>query len=318
MPHPSNFHEFARNKGYESGRERVLDDEVSDHLTPWLLNWCLNQATGGKSKSASASKLGQPAVRFCLRRRISATNLKDLRNALILRPFLMLVYINDEAERLIKNRRNLKRNYEKGVIEEFRFQSSDKLIRNTLRVVDTYLDDGGSAWQIDWEAGGLRRRVDQEMQVIYDNAVQVEDAISEYVREAWRKAWGFQPDGDGAYRDAVDALEATFGSVVLPNSDDQTLGKIVSALTDKTSKWEVGLLDHSVKATRGTPIDGVQQLAALLDWIWRGSQRHGKPDEYVENTLTEARDAVILAVALIQLQRRDFLREAGKQRQGES
>lgn len=312
------FHEFARDQGFTAKDDYALDEEVGRHLIPWLLDWCLGQAAQDQQSMVYIRDLNRSAVRFCLQHKLSVTDLNQLESAFRQKPILMLMYIHAEAERLIGVWQDTKEQSRRGEIEQSQLENAKKFISQRLHPVDGYLDDGGSAWQVDWENGGLRSRIVPETQGVYNNAVTPDDAISEYLREAWRKAWGFKPDGDGAYRDAVDALEAAFGAIVLPNSDDRTLGKIVKALTDKPSKWDAGLPDHSVRASRGEAIDGVQNLATLLDWIWRGSQRHGKPDEYVENTLSEARDAVVLAVALIQLQRRNFLYDAGSQRSSEA
>ena len=160
-----------------------------------------------------------------------------------------------------------------------------------------HLRDGHSAWQVKDDVSGLTLRVPPEEEEAYQDAIGPGDQASEYLINAWDAARRHnQPSAKEAYGDAVNAIEAVLAPIVIPDDPLPSLGKIIPALRDKPEKWDTRF--------RGT--ETVEALEGLLEELWRtnGSRHAGMP----ANTLEQAQDAVTIAVAVVALTRRGFLK----------
>ena len=155
-----------------------------------------------------------------------------------------------------------------------------------------------SAWRVKDDASGLALRVSPEEEEAYRDAISPGDETSGYLAAAWDAAWRReQPSAKEAYDGAVNAIEAVLAPIVIPNESKPTLGKIIGELKARHNqgKWDTRF--------RGT--ETVQALKGLLYELWQTNGRHaGMP----ANTLEQAQDAVTIAVAVVALTRRGFLK----------
>ena len=138
----------------------------------------------------------------------------------------------------------------------------------------------------------LVRRLDPTVvRVIADTAAQ--SPAGPLLDSAWRNAYALHPTT--AYRDAVRAVEQVACPLILPNDRAATLGKVNAHLRDTGQRWSFVLVDR----TGATTID---PLLGLLQRLWVGQvSRHGGSQNSRDQTLDEARAAVHLAAALVQL-----------------
>ena len=96
--------------------------------------------------------------------------------------------------------------------------------------LDEWLDRGGSAWRA--TERGLERRVDETLRATAESIFEAGDRPAYYLKDAWQKAWGRNPDESGAYREAVRAVEAAYAPIVSPKSERATLGTIIGDITN--------------------------------------------------------------------------------------
>ena len=125
----------------------------------------------------------------------------------------------------------------------------------------------------------------------------MKDRPADYLKGAWHKAWGRDPDPSGAYREAVRAVEAAYAPIVSPKNELATLGTIIRDIRNKPSKF-------SVRLQADEPEQNVGRLLSTLELLWKSQlDRHGSPDEEVplNVSLEEAQDAVALATTLVHL-----------------
>lgn len=92
-----------------------------------------------------------------------------------------------------------------------------------------------------------------------------------------------------AYSEAVKAIETAAAPVVIPNDPKPTLGKVISAIEAKPSKFKVAIEDDHAGEI-GPVVD-------LMRMVWRGhAGRHGGPGP----TKPQAEMAVHAASTLVQ------------------
>ena len=153
-----------------------------------------------------------------------------------------------------------------------------------------------SAWRVKDDASGLALRVSPEEEEAYRDAISPGDETSGYLAAAWDAAWRRNdPNIDEAYRNSVKAIESALKPIVSPDNGVATLGTIAGDINAKPEKWN----------TRFRGAETVQALRDLLYELWKTDSRHaGMPP----NTLEQAQDAVTIAVAVVALTRRGFLK----------
>jgi hypothetical protein len=163
--------------------------------------------------------------------------------------------------------------------------------------IQELLVKGGSAWEAHPNGDGsgcqlVRRAIGPVSESIADLRPVSARAHSHLVT-AWTKLVGRSPDPSSAYREAIRAVEVVAAPVVTPDDKVATLGKIITAMRDKPSKWTVDLVE-------ATP-EQVTEMAAM---IWQSQfDRHGTHDEAVPlNVSQEQADAAVhIAIALVRL-----------------
>ena len=153
------------------------------------------------------------------------------------------------------------------------------------------LAEGGSAWRA--TADGLERRVDETLQSVADAVFVTNDRPADYLKSAWHKAWGRNPDASGAHQDAVGATEAAYAPIISPNNDRATLGTIIRDIRAKPPKFRLRLQTRSGE-------EDVGRVVAMMELLLKSQRRHGTDDRSSE-TIEEAQDAVALATTLVHL-----------------
>jgi hypothetical protein len=151
---------------------------------------------------------------------------------------------------------------------------------------------GNSAWAVAPDRKSLTSRVDPTAAEAVAQAVAPHDAASDELAEAWRKAYGREPDPSDAWDHSIKAVEHILKPVVCSSNAVATLGKIVGDLRSQPQLWKLVL--------PGKPADfSVAPLVAMLDVIWPNPDRHGSGTP-VMITLDQAHAVVHLAVTVVQ------------------
>jgi hypothetical protein len=160
-----------------------------------------------------------------------------------------------------------------------------------VRELDHMLAFGGSVWMA--TPDGLVRRVNATAKRAFDLATRSHDAASDQLAEAWRKAYGRNPDASDAWDHAIKAVEAVLIDLVVPKQTKPTLGHVVHHLRTQGQLWKLLVPgpngDHSVAP-----------LVAMLDLLWPNPDRHGNLQPARMPTPEEARAMVQLAVTIVQ------------------
>ena len=204
------------------------------------------------------------------------------------------------------------------------FGSRDRVYRNALRgasrerlldVVDamlycfpehevsptkelqSILEHSGSAYRVDDSDRQLVLRVDETVEnAAAGSASAATDQTADYLRRAWRHAYGLDPDPTAAYKEAVRAVEEAFVPVVSPKNTRASLGTVCRDLSGQEEEWEFILVDD-----RDEP-STVAHLVGLLRQLWQGQRsRHGGGANSRDQTQAEAEAAVHLAALAVQL-----------------
>jgi hypothetical protein len=169
-------------------------------------------------------------------------------------------------------------------------------IEQRLPALMNLLRESGSEWTVGSLGDSLRlvRRVDETVRESAEQAMTLPRA-GVLLARAWSGVFGRDPDPSDAYRQAVRAVEAVAGPVVLPNDAGATLGKVIGHLRATKDRW-------SIDFTHGEPGRPVGVLIEMLSLLW-GSQhdRHISPDSDAPLFAgqQEAENAVVLAATLV-------------------
>jgi hypothetical protein len=166
----------------------------------------------------------------------------------------------------------------------------------SIESLEFLLHQGGSVWrvsQIGYQNYELQKRVDEEARQAALEVMSSSDEASAHLREAWSDIFGRDPDPTDGYHRAVKAVETVAQPVISPQDTVATLGKMISAMSDKPEKWRVVLY-------RDTPAEAVDDVVAMMRLLWKGQHdRHGKPGA-PDVSKEEAEAAIHLAVTLVQ------------------
>ena len=162
-----------------------------------------------------------------------------------------------------------------------------------LRRLESILKRGGSAWRVTERR--LERRVDETLQRVASDILATKKRPAQYLEDAWRKAWGRNPDASGSYRDAVRSVEAAYRPIVSPKNQNATLGTIIRDIENKPQKFKARLQPKNDRSNVG-------RIMGMMHMLWTSElDRHGTddPDTPLSVSLEEAQDAVVLAVTLV-------------------
>jgi hypothetical protein len=134
--------------------------------------------------------------------------------------------------------------------------------------LDSILSAGASAWSVGPERTSLVRRVDEAVGALTNEAVAAASpSAHDHLVTAWTAVYSRSPDPGVGYDEAVLAIEAAAGPVVLPNDRNRTLGKVLGHLKATSGEWQV---------SGGQPIE---PLVALIDQVWTRQPRHAPGDQ---------------------------------------
>lgn len=163
--------------------------------------------------------------------------------------------------------------------------------------VERRFKEGGSAWSVsrsDDDHFQLMRRLDETVVASAKVVMSASGRAGKHLAKAWTEVYGRHPDASTAYREAVRAVEAIAGPIILPNDPKATLGMMIAAMRDAPQKWQVVLQPSS-----GDAVLMVMETMRLL-WISQ-LDRHGTADESIplHVSVEEAEAAVHLAVTLV-------------------
>lgn len=259
--------------GMDSRDYATRTKEVESHLRQPLWDWCAQHLFGTYYQTVSPS-LVSVALRMdeCSQSAFANATNKD--------PNLLL----DMVDCLLRF----------GGFEDY---DDDDTYDGDIVSLEQMLNAGGSAWQVAPDRKSLIERTLEVERAAVELAAQGDDQIAADIDTAWNAAWRREePSAVEAYAAAVKAIEGVLAPIVTPDDLIPSLGKMISALRDKPEKWD----------TRFRGVETVEALTAMLDEVWRLQHRHGGAG--VPNTLDEARDAVSIAVAVVGLCRRGFLK----------
>lgn len=166
------------------------------------------------------------------------------------------------------------------------FSASGVAVESAL---ERLLAMGGSAWRVGDSGLDLQRRVSDEARRAFDDAVASAKGAASGVHliEAWRVAYGRNPDATKAYSEAVKAVEVAAIPTVTPNDKTATLGKVIGELGSRPAAF-------------GLAIEGdVLVIRDLLRLLWEGqTDRHGQPSPRPVS-LAAAQAAIQLAVCAV-------------------
>jgi hypothetical protein len=154
------------------------------------------------------------------------------------------------------------------------------------------LESGRSIWRVEYIDNGQWRLERGSLGPVLETVSSLEGPAPRahaHLVEAWKKLAGRHADPSAAWKEAVRAVEAVAKPIVTPNDQNATLGKMITAIETKPSKWAFVL---------GRPED----VAAMCKLIWKSQfDRHGTDDESVPlNASPEEADAAVhTAITLV-------------------
>jgi hypothetical protein len=157
------------------------------------------------------------------------------------------------------------------------------------------LTDGGSAWTVANDGKSLERRVDTATAKSYAAATAPADAASSELGEAWRQAYGRQPNPSDAWDHSIKAVETVLVPIVTPNNPKATLGNVLGEVKASPSK-----LKFVLQTSPGQTITNVQTVEAMLRLMWPNPDRHGGASGTGRTpTLSEAQAVLQIAITIV-------------------
>ena len=320
MPEITPVEQYLLDESLIPPRDLPPDKAVKLHLYERLKDWCIRQKITTQRRGEAwrhnlGSSLTDRGEMMCVELKVSANTLQDL-DAFIGRHHDRLLRVIDwlvrEETKPLAQRLAAERPFHV-TPDDWAAHLDDERhrFRRQFAPLEELLSRGGSAWHVDVDPAGLFERVtDAEISGL-KQATSAGDPAARYLLEGWEAAWGLNPDGEKAHDRAIKALEAAFRCEVCPKNDGASLGDIARDLGAKPEKWSARLTDARPQSDDRRRLHaGVSLLSESLGIIFSANHRHGTTDAHSKNTLDDGRDAITLAVALIAMQRRGFLRRA--------
>jgi hypothetical protein len=171
-----------------------------------------------------------------------------------------------------------------------------QMFKQHFEELDRLLVDGASELTVSIDSHRLERRIDPTVRKLADAAVRAADDVgADHLRRAWAAAYGLAPSPDGAYDEAVRAVESVACPLIVPNADGRrTLGTVIRDLRSQKQFWQLVFPDQTGSAAE------VEPLLAMLDLLWQGQlSRHAGSTKSRRQTQAEAEAAVHLAGTLV-------------------
>lgn len=170
-----------------------------------------------------------------------------------------------------------------------------RLLPGMSNRLSTILAIGGSVWTISPDNRSLTRRLDATAHAQAQIALAVEDRASSELAEAWRNAFGRNPNASDAWDHAIKAIEESLKPIVTPTNAGATLGNILGDLRSQSVKFNCILRDNGLRGS----VDPIIAIENILHLIWPNPDRHGGADKRMPS-LTEAQAVVQLAITIVQ------------------
>jgi len=169
----------------------------------------------------------------------------------------------------------------------------------TIGTLEFHLDAGSSAFEVYPTEEGpyrIRRRIAEGVEEAVQAAIDLQPVAGRHLANAWRSATALEPNESFAMTEAIRAVEAASGPVVIPKEKKPTLFKVVKVLREQ-SGWTlvfedsegypnhldvlVGMLETLAKAQpdrhsggKPTPLEAqahAQLAATLVHWFASGA-----------------------------------------------
>lgn len=160
--------------------------------------------------------------------------------------------------------------------------------------IDQLLLNAGSKWKVGIrrDLPGLEARVPEGVSDAADAIIVRSAGAGLLLAEAWRAAFGRDPDPEEAYEKAIKAVEEAGARIVAPKNALATLGAMARDM-ESQGDWKLPLTENPKH-----PSDEVATM--MVRALWDGQEsRHGG-NGYRKPSQSEAEAAVMLAVALVQ------------------
>ncbi|NYF57876.1 hypothetical protein [Micromonospora purpureochromogenes] len=173
---------------------------------------------------------------------------------------------------------------------------------DALRELVDMLASSNSLWRVKQRPDGrqgLERAVDETVAAAAAKAVgSAQQQAADHLREAWRAAYGRDPDPDKAFNEAMRGVEEVACPLVLRKkaaAGTAGLGDVIGVLkSSQFPLWEIGLPDKT-----GQPRD-VGSLVGMMETLWQAQvSRHGGSPKSRRQDEDEARAVVPLAAVLV-------------------
>ncbi|MEV7011707.1 hypothetical protein [Streptosporangium sp. NPDC051022] len=175
---------------------------------------------------------------------------------------------------------------------EYRERSRDWIIH--VKELHFRLTEAGSAWQPTEDLDGLERRVDETVaQAAKATIAAAPTDAAAHLKAAWSATYGFNPDPEKAYSQAIKAAEAVVIPATIPKDGRPTLGLALSHLENTAGKWTTVLHDKSGNPAPAQPIIG------LIKLLWEGQRDRHAGGPTSQKTTQEAAEAAVHAAVLI-------------------
>ena len=160
-------------------------------------------------------------------------------------------------------------------------------------LLDQLLSDSGSLFRVAADGKGLEERTTETARHAFTRSVSHGGAAADHLRDAWRHAYGRNPNASKAYSDAIKAIESATIPVVSPSNKKATLGTVIGEISSDISRFNFAITNTTQPA--------VETIVQLMRMVWEGQRdRHGSATPRVAPSLGAARTAVSAAVALVE------------------
>ena len=154
---------------------------------------------------------------------------------------------------------------------------------------------GSSAWRVGrrGDHAGLEKRVLDSVREAVEQPMSADGHAGDLLAEAWRAAFGLNPDYEKAYSKAVKAVEAAAIPVVSPSNAKATLGTVIADMRNQKD-WDLDMT-RSAKALASDSV-----VATMAQQLWSGqNDRHAGQADYKPSTQADAEAALFLAAPLV-------------------
>jgi hypothetical protein len=151
---------------------------------------------------------------------------------------------------------------------------------------------GGSNWRVAPDCKSVVERLDETAVQQASLAMTSEEAASLELAEAWKNAYGRNPNASDAWDHAIKAVETVLIPIVCPTKNKPTLSDVAGCLKAQPNQWKLRL-----QANGST--GAIETVEAMLRLIWPNPDRHGGTARRLP-TLDEAQAVVQLAVVIVQ------------------